>query len=158
MDIWISYLLSKASCLDLHYDLFCLLELDHNHVISDPPWPSVELQHNTATVTMPDNSIVTMVTHCCSYCYKDFTSAAHLKRHVTAVHLKLKPHHCPICSQAFAHNFMIKPHLRKHHHQWDDLVQKLQESSSNLSELSSQKRHCKETYCKWLYNIFKMLF
>nr|XP_045603901.1 uncharacterized protein LOC123761761 isoform X1 [Procambarus clarkii] len=50
----------------------------------------------------------------CSECKRWFGDKKLLKHHISAVHLKLKPHACPHCSYKCSRKFDLKVHQRKH--------------------------------------------
>ena len=52
----------------------------------------------------------------CSYdgCSMQFTKVQSVKKHISAVHKKLKPHICEQCGRSFAERQHLKTHLRVH--------------------------------------------
>ena len=91
----------------------------------------------TTCITTCVTTRVTMVTTCvtmvttlnllvfvttCERCCKTFSSphgrssaVIQLRRHVNAVHLKLRPHKCPLCEVCFALKHHVKNHLKSVH-------------------------------------------
>ncbi|XP_063689156.1 protein krueppel-like [Bolinopsis microptera] len=49
----------------------------------------------------------------CPYCHKFF--ASHLKRHITAVHFKLKPYACDLCDWRFGRKTHLVVHMERKH-------------------------------------------
>merc|ERR1712109_397551 len=50
----------------------------------------------------------------CEICEKFFADSKCLKKHVQAVHSKLKPYSCRICNHQCARRAMLEMHMRKH--------------------------------------------
>ena len=53
--------------------------------------------------------------HQCEVCPSAALQKSTLKRHIDAVHEKLKPHQCEECSYASAHKRELQAHIEKHH-------------------------------------------
>lgn len=50
----------------------------------------------------------------CPNCGKTYSNAKGLKRHIQAVHSKLKPYVCSVCGHSSACKAMLALHLRQH--------------------------------------------
>ena len=53
----------------------------------------------------------------CNQCLKEFKRRANLRRHIDALHTKLKPYHCEEagCSKEFSSKDWLKRHIKAHH-------------------------------------------
>lgn len=54
-------------------------------------------------------------THECSICGKTTSQIIHLKEHMDAVHLNLRPHKCDICGKAFGYKSSFIDHTKRIH-------------------------------------------
>jgi uncharacterized Zn-finger protein len=59
-------------------------------------------------------------TYTCTRCQKAFDSNYHVKRHITAVHLRLRAFHCIYCPLRFNLLYDLQVHMRNQHR---DMVQ-----------------------------------
>ncbi|PAA46483.1 hypothetical protein BOX15_Mlig034400g1, partial [Macrostomum lignano] len=50
----------------------------------------------------------------CNTCQKKFTRKSHLKAHISAVHMKAKPHKCKVCGKRFGFSSDLNTHSRVH--------------------------------------------
>jgi len=50
----------------------------------------------------------------CNACGKHFSTKYNLRKHVEALHLKLKPFGCPLCARHFAYLHSHTQHLQAH--------------------------------------------
>lgn len=50
----------------------------------------------------------------CNACGKVFSTKYNLRKHVEALHLKLKPYDCPLCRRQFAYQHSRAQHLQAH--------------------------------------------
>lgn len=51
----------------------------------------------------------------CSYCSRTFKRKYDLEHHISAVHVKDKPHRCSACGQSFGHSGTLTKHYRTVH-------------------------------------------
>ena len=51
----------------------------------------------------------------CEYCGKQFVNLERLKRHVTGVHLQLRPFHCQSCGIRFKRKEFLRNHVMSKH-------------------------------------------
>ncbi|XP_075226111.1 uncharacterized protein LOC142327119 isoform X2 [Lycorma delicatula] len=54
------------------------------------------------------------MTQKCHICYKTYADSKCLKKHIQAVHSKLKPYVCHVCGHSSARKAMLQAHLRQH--------------------------------------------
>lgn len=50
----------------------------------------------------------------CEICHKTYADSKCLKKHMQAVHSKLRPYKCHICSHMSARKAMLQAHMRQH--------------------------------------------
>ncbi|PSN57765.1 hypothetical protein C0J52_00347 [Blattella germanica] len=50
----------------------------------------------------------------CDICFKSYADSKCLKKHIQAVHSKLRPYVCQVCGHASARKAMLQMHLRQH--------------------------------------------
>lgn len=65
-------------------------------------------------VKLPCGQITLLPMFECNYCGKMFTNKKSICRHIY-VHLKIKTHKCPICSNKFSHRANMELHVKKIH-------------------------------------------
>lgn len=79
---------------------------------------SAQLRNHCTSVHMDKNTNDTStrwyMEQQCSHCGKTYSNAKGLKRHIQAVHSKIKPYVCSVCGHSSACKAMLALHLRQH--------------------------------------------
>ena len=75
-----------------------------------------QLRNHTVTHMNKESDLVPLwyTKKQCDICNKFFSDSKCLKKHVQAVHSKLKPYICHVCNHQSARKAMLEMHMRQH--------------------------------------------
>ena len=81
----------------------------------------------------------------CEICHKYFAAKNNLRKHIRAIHLRVKNYHCQICEISFSQSHKLKSHVQKKHPKDGEVPEKFScdKCTKQFAEKQNLNKHIK---------------